>query len=78
MAARAGAGTGPEELAQVPVEEGDVLLLATLRHTTPTVRPEEIRGALEQVAERELPRPVSTRLRQGPLVDGQVAGSLTG
>lgn len=67
------------ELASVPVGEGDVLVLATVRHTTPTVRPDEIWAALQEVGGRQLPRPVSTRLRQGPVVDDtRVAGSLGG
>lgn len=69
---------GPPELRSVPVEEGDVVLLASVRHTTPTVRPEEIWGALRQVAAVELPRPVSTRLRQGPVHGQDVAASLGG
>lgn len=63
---------------EVPVAHGDVVVLATVRHTTPTVRPEEIWGALRQVGGLDLPRPVSTRLRQGPLQRGEVAASLTG
>lgn len=66
------------ELSEVPVGEGDVVVLATVRHTTPTIRPEEIWGALGRVAGRDLPRPVSTRLRQGPLLAGGLVGSLTG
>ncbi len=62
----------------VPVEDGDAVLLAVLRHTTPTVRPEEVWAALRQVSGAELPRPVSTRLRQGPVVGGQVAENLSG
>ncbi len=67
-----------ERLPAVPAEPGDVVLLATVRHTTPTVRPEEIWTALRQVSGQDLPRPVSTRLRQGPVVDGQVAEALSG
>lgn len=67
------------ELASVPVGEGDVLVLATVRHTTPTVRPDEIWVALRDVVGRDLPRPVSTRLRQGPVLDDtRIAGSLAG
>ncbi|MFX0537656.1 TIGR03936 family radical SAM-associated protein [Ornithinimicrobium sp. Y1847] len=58
-----------EPVAGVPAAEGDVVLLASLRHTTPTVRPEEIWTALREVSREDWPRPVSTRLRQGP-VDG--------
>ena len=65
-------------LVPVPAGPGDVVLLATVRHTTPTVRPEEIWTALRQVSGVDLPRPVSTRLRQGPVVDGSVAESLSG
>lgn len=63
---------------EVPAAEGDVVLLATVRHTTPTIRPEEIWAALSRLAGGGLPRPVSTRLRQGPLCAGEVAASLTG
>lgn len=63
---------------EVPAGPGDVVVLATVRHTIPTVRPEEIWGALRQVGEVELPRPVSTRLRQGPVQGSEVAASLTG
>ena len=62
----------------VHAEPGDVVLLASVRHTTPTVRPEEIWTALRQVSGADLPRPVSTRLRQGPVADGRVAEDLTG
>lgn len=65
-----------EPLATVPVQDGDVLLLASLRHQTPTVRPDELWAALREVSGVDLPRPVSTRLRQGPVVDGRVAESL--
>ena len=41
--------------------------LATVRHTTPTVRPAEIWTALREVSGVDLPRPVSTRLAQGGL-----------
>lgn len=51
---------------------GDLVLLATVRHTTPTVRPEDIRGALEHVSGAPVSAPVATRLRQGPLVEGTV------
>ncbi|WP_131105138.1 TIGR03936 family radical SAM-associated protein [Ornithinimicrobium sufpigmenti] len=63
---------------EVPAAPGDVVVLATVRHTTPTVRPEEIWGALRQVGGLELRRPVSTRLRQGPLQGAEVAASLAG
>lgn len=43
------------------------VLLATVRHTTPTVRPAEIWTALREVSEVDLPRPSSTRLAQGRL-----------
>lgn len=69
------ADAAPVEVSATP---GDVVVLATVRHTTPTVRPEEIWGALRQVGGLELPRPVSTRLRQGPLQGEVVAASLTG
>lgn len=62
---------------EVAAGEQDVVLLATVRHTTPTVRPEEIWSALREVSGADLPRPVSTRLRQGPLSETGVAASLT-
>lgn len=65
-------------LAAVPSEPGDVVLLASVRHTTPTVRPEEVWTALRHVSGAELPRPVSTRLLQGPVVAGRVAPDLSG
>ncbi|WP_141818687.1 TIGR03936 family radical SAM-associated protein [Ornithinimicrobium humiphilum] len=68
----------PAPVPEVPVAEGDVVVLASVRHTTPTVRPEEIWTALRQVSGADLPRPVSTRLRQGPIVDGRVAETLLG
>ncbi|USQ75137.1 TIGR03936 family radical SAM-associated protein [Ornithinimicrobium cryptoxanthini] len=43
------------------------VLLVTIRHTTPTVRPAEIWTALRGVSEVDLPRPASTRLAQGRL-----------
>jgi hypothetical protein len=42
------------------------------------VRPEEVWSALRQVSGTDLQRPVSTRLRQGPVVDGTVAQTLDG
>jgi hypothetical protein len=71
-----GLSTAP--LPGVPTDEGDVVVLASVRHTTPTVRPEEIWGALRQVGGLDLPRPVSTRLRQGPLAGSEVSASLSG
>lgn len=45
----------------------------TVRHTIPTIRPEEVWTAMRAVTGADLPRPVSTRLRQGPLTeDGAV------
>lgn len=66
------------EVPRVPADEGDLVLVAELRHTTPTVRPEEVWTALRQVSGLDLPRPVSTRLRQGPVVGGTVALTLAG
>ncbi|HSP59769.1 MAG TPA: TIGR03936 family radical SAM-associated protein [Ornithinimicrobium sp.] len=57
---------------------GDVVLLTAVRHTVPTVRPEEIWTALSHVGGVELPRPLSTRLRQGPVVGDQVGDTLQG
>lgn len=67
-----------EPLPPVSTVDGDVVVLAVLRHTTPTVRPEEVWSALRQVSGTDLQRPVSTRLRQGPVVDGTVAQTLDG
>ncbi|AKU18879.1 TIGR03936 family radical SAM-associated protein [Luteipulveratus mongoliensis] len=45
-------------------------LTLVLRHTTPTVRPDDVLSGLRQVGDLELDRtPLVTRLRQGPLVD---------
>ena len=57
---------------------GDVVVLAALLHTIPTVRPEEVWTALRQVGgpDLALPRPVSTRLRQGPVRDAAVLDTL--
>lgn len=67
--------SGPVEA--VEVHPGDVVLVAGVLHTTPTIRPEEIWGALREVSGQDLPRPVSTRLRQGPVVDAGVAPTLS-
>ena len=69
---------GPVPGAGADPRGGDVVLLVSLRHTTPTVRPEEVWTALRQLSGLDLPRPVSTRLRQGPVVDGSVAPTLHG
>lgn len=54
-------------------------LEVTVRHTTPTIRPEEIWHALARVTGREPARPRSTRLAQGELAeDGTVRDPLTG
>lgn len=59
------------------VAPGGAALLLTVRHTTPTVRPAELWGALAEVSGRDLPRPASTRLSQGPLgTDGVVLDPL--
>ncbi len=56
-----------------PPRAGGSRIVATVRHTVPTIRPEEIWAALRTVTGADLPRPVSTRLRQGPLQhDGTV------
>ena len=49
---------------------GGAVLLLTVRHTTPTVRPAELWTALREVSGLDLPRPGSTRLAQGPLGPG--------
>lgn len=57
-------------------EEGAVLEV-TLRHTTPTVRPEEILAALAVEAGAPLPRSVGTRMAQGTLgPDGELRDPL--
>lgn len=66
----------PGPVPGVTAEEGDVILLASVLHTTPTVRPEEIWMALRELAGTDLARPVGTRVRQGPVRDGQVAADL--
>lgn len=53
-----------------PDTPGEVVLLLTVRHTTPTVRPAELWTALQEASGQELPRPASTRLAQGPLGEG--------
>ncbi|WP_109473488.1 TIGR03936 family radical SAM-associated protein [Ornithinimicrobium cavernae] len=63
---------GPVLVAEVsdqPVtgEAPEAVLLLTVRHTTPTVRPAELWAALREVSGLDLPRPASTRLAQGPL-----------
>ena len=52
-----------------PAADGGAQIVTTVRHTVPTIRPEEIWTALRAVTGVDLPRPVSTRLRQGPLGD---------
>lgn len=52
-----------------PAADGGSRIVTTVRHTVPTIRPEEIWTALRAVTGVDLPRPVSTRLRQGPLGD---------
>lgn len=56
----------PVLVAEVRVGAAAVLLL-TVRHTTPTVRPAELWTALRETSGLDLPRPASTRLAQGPL-----------
>jgi radical SAM-linked protein len=68
---------GPRELdvraAVVRIEPpragGAAQVVATVRHTVPTIRPEEIWTAMRTVTGADLRRPVATRLRQGPLDD---------
>ncbi len=60
-----------EDAAEVPV------LHLVCRHVTPTVRPQEVLAGLERAAGFVPPQaPRSTRLRQGPLRDGQVGDPL--
>ncbi|WP_153397328.1 TIGR03936 family radical SAM-associated protein [Ornithinicoccus halotolerans] len=56
------AADGPEAGEQLP----GCCLLVWVRHTTPTIRPEELWRALAGVSGRELPRPRATRAAQGP------------
>lgn len=63
-------GTGPDGQTPGPTPTGAAVLLLTIRHTTPTVRPAELWSALCEVSGRDLPRPASTRLAQGPLGEG--------
>ena len=79
------AQTGPEgsaaaaALNSADARPGEVWVLASVRHTTPTVRPEEIWTALREVSGADLPKPISTRLRQGQLLaDGSVSRALEG
>ncbi|USQ78539.1 TIGR03936 family radical SAM-associated protein [Ornithinimicrobium faecis] len=58
---------GPVVAAEVTDAPGAAVLLLTVRHTTPTVRPAELWSALGEVSGQGLPRPTSTRLAQGPL-----------
>lgn len=53
-----------------PDTPGAAVLLLTVRHTTPTVRPAELWTALQEVSGLVLPRPASTRLAQGPVGEG--------
>lgn len=56
-----------------PAQDGGsqgAALELVVRHTTPTVRPAELWTALQEVSGTVLPRPLSTRLAQGPLADG--------
>lgn len=64
------AGTGLDGAGDVTTTTGAAVLLLTVRHTTPTVRPAELWSALGEVSGQDLPRPGSTRLAQGPLGEG--------
>lgn len=67
----------PVLCARVRQGEGGAVLEVTLRHTTPTVRPEEILAALALEAGAPLPRSVSTRTAQGTLGgDGELRDPL--
>ena len=78
-----GALTTAEPAAGEPASEpaaGEpaVVLLLTVRHTTPTVRPAELWTALVEVSGQALPRPRSSRLAQGPLAeDGSIGDPLS-
>jgi len=56
-----------QPLAGGPTGGPAAVLLLTVRHTTPTVRPAELWQALREVSGQDLPRPAGTRLAQGPL-----------
>ncbi|QDO89083.1 DUF2344 domain-containing protein [Ornithinimicrobium ciconiae] len=60
----------PVVAAEVQESEAGAMLLLTVRHTTPTVRPAELWSALAEVSGADLPRPASTRLAQGLLGEG--------
>ncbi len=66
----------PLVAAQVSQVEGTARLEVTVRHTTPTIRPEEVWRALSLVGEVSLPRPLGTRLAQGPLLGTEVTDPL--
>lgn len=67
---------GPVVRDATPAEPAAVLVL-TVRHTTPTVRPAELWSALVEVSGQALPRPRSSRLAQGPLTqDGRIGDPL--
>lgn len=69
----------PVLAAQVDEGPDGPVVTATVRHTTPTVRPEELWHALTQVGPQDLPRPLATRLAQGPLGgSGDVGDPLQG
>lgn len=71
-------GLVDEPVTGVPAAPGDVVLLVAVRHTVPTVRPEEIWTALSRTGGVALPRPLATRLRQGPVAGSQVMATLHG
>jgi radical SAM-linked protein len=55
--------------AVVSESDGDAVIEVTIRHTTPTIRPEEVLKALAEVGGAALPRALSTRVAQGTLID---------
>ncbi len=56
--------------AGVTNDAAEAVLLLTVRHTTPTVRPAQLWQALCLVSGLDVPRPASTRLAQGLLGPG--------
>ncbi len=56
---------------------GDATMIARIRHLVPLVRPDDLMTVLRQ-AEPEIPATgtLLTRLRQGPLVDGEIHNPL--
>ena len=69
---QAAAGSAPDSPATVTGDSGGcAILTAVVRQTTPAVRPEDVLGALDVVADLRPPVPArATRMAQGLLDDG--------